>query len=463
MSFPKDFAWGVATAAYQIEGAPEEDGKGPSIWDMFCRREGAIWQGQTGDVACDHYHRWREDVAIMKRIGLRAYRFSISWPRVMPAGAGAVNPAGLAFYDRLVDALLKAGVEPYVTLFHWDLPLALHHRGGWLNADSPRWFADYAAVVADRLSDRVRNWITFNEPQVFVRYGYEVGDHAPGQRHPRHELMRIVHHVLLAHGRGVQALRSHAKSPIRVGFAPAGTVYAPATSAPEDLSAALSMMWPTTDMHLGANTLWLDPVFKGAYPEEGLRVLGSDAPPIQSGDLAVISQPLDFFGTNIYQSYPIRAGKDGKPEVAPPPMGHAQTGMGWSITPEALYWGPKFCWERYHLPIIITENGTACMDWPALDGRVHDPQRIDFLTRYLLQLEKAMREGVDVRGYMHWTFTDNFEWARGVGPRLGIVYTDYPTQRRIPKDSAEWYRDLIRTNGRSLRPRKAAPPLVARK
>jgi len=450
MSFPDDFAWGAATAAYQVEGAADKDGKGPSVWDMFCRKKGAIWENQSGEVACDHYHRYREDVALMKQLGLKAYRFSVSWSRVIPEGIGPVNPKGLDFYDRLVDALLAAKIQPHLTLFHWDYPYHLYCRGGWLNPDSPNWFAEYTAVVADRLSDRVNYWVTLNEPTNFLRRGHQEGAHAPGEKLGFREMMRMTHNVLLTHGRSVQTLRARAKSPILVGFAPVGTVVMPITHSPEDIAAARQAMFAMKSKHVGYNTLWMDPIFKGHYPADGLQALGDDAPDIRPGDMETIAQPLDFFGANIYNGRFVRAGADGRPEPIPPPADCARTFSGRPITPDALYWGPKFFYERYKLPIIITENGTGGLDWPALDGKVHDPQRIDFLHRYLLSLEKAVDEGVDVRGYMHWSLMDNFEWEKGFQVRMGLVYVDYPTQKRMPKDSAYWYKKVIATNGKSL-------------
>ena len=450
MAFPKGCVWGAATAAYQIEGAARGDGKGPSVWDMMCRRPGAIWNGQTGDVACDHYHRWREDVALMKGLGLRGYRLSISWPRVLPDGVGQTNPKGLAFYDRLVDGLLATGIEPFVTLFHWDYPYALYCRGGWLNRASADWFAEYAHVVVSKLGDRVRHWMTHNEPQCFVGIGHSDGRHAPGDRLPWAEVLRIAHHALLAHGKGVQAIRAAARGPCRVGFAPVGVVKIPASTAKKDIDAARREMFAVTAPNVWNNTWWMDPVFFGRYPADGLRLFEKDLPPIAAGDLATIRQPLDFFGVNVYDGSRVRAGKGGRPEAVPQPQGHALTAFKWFVTPDALYWGPKFFQERYKLPIYITENGMSGCDWPALDGRVHDGHRIDFTRRYLLALERAIRDGTDVRGYFHWSILDNFEWAEGFKERFGLVHVDYVTQKRTLKDSAHWYKKVIATNGKSL-------------
>lgn len=450
MGFAKDFVWGAAAASYQIEGAAYEDGKGLSVWDMFCKKPEAIWSGHSGDVACDHYHRYREDVALMKEIGLHAYRLSVSWPRVIPEGTGGANSKGLGFYDRLIDELLAANITPYVTLFHWDYPNELYCRGGWLNPDSSDWFADYAKVVVDKLSDRVKHWITLNEPQCFIGLGHQNGILAPGDNLPFAQVLRAGHNALLAHGKAVQAIRAHSKADSRVGYAPVGVVQIPGTNRPEDIQAARQEMFSVTAKNCWNNTWWMDPVFLGRYPEDGLKLFGEDAPEIRDGDMETICQPLDFFGINIYSGQKVCAGKEGQPEEVSLPVGHAQTAFRWPVTPDALYWGPKFFWERYALPTIITENGMSNVDWVSLDGKVHDPQRIDFLTRYLLELQRACEDGVDIRGYFQWSIMDNFEWTEGYKERFGIIYVDYSTQRRILKDSAYWYKDVVASNGAIL-------------
>jgi len=447
MVFPKGFLWGASTAAYQIEGAYNEDGKGLSVWDMFCREEGVVWNSQTGDIACNHYHRYKEDVFLMKEIGLNAYRFSVSWPRVVPAGPGTVNAKGLDFYDKLVDQLLAAGIEPIVTLFHWDFPYELYCRGGWLNGESPEWFAQYAKVIAERLSDRVSYWITLNEPQCFVGSGHSVGDHAPGDKLGFAQILRIAHNVLLAHGLAVQTLRVFSKKQCKIGFAPAATVKIPATDRTEDIEAARKDMFSITAKNLGNNTWWMDPVFKGKYPEDGLKLFEGFLPPISDKDMNIICQPLDFFGMNTYSGSRVSADYDGKPKSVPLPDGFPITRFFWPVVPESLYWGPKFFQERYKLPVIITENGMSEADWIMLDGHVRDSYRIDFIQRYLLQLEKACSEGIDIRGYFHWSLMDNFEWAEGFKQRFGLIYVDYLTQKRTLKDSAYWYKKVISSNG----------------
>jgi beta-glucosidase len=447
MSFPDGFKWGVATSSYQIEGATQQDGKGPSVWDMFCRKPGVTWRGHHGDVACDHYHRYRDDVALMQRIGVQAYRFSICWPRVLPDGVGTVNAPGLAFYDSLVDALLEAGITPYVTLFHWDYPLALYRRGGWLNRDSADWFAEYVQVVVRALSDRVRHFMTLNEVQVFVIGGHHDAWHAPGDGLQLREVLLAGHHALLAHGRAVQAIRANARIPAQVGFAPVGIVKLPASTRSQDMEAARRAMFSVTERRGWNNTWWMDPVFCGHYPEDGLKLYGADAPRPTPSDLEIISEPLDFFGVNIYQGWKVRAGVEGEPEEVEFPPGYPITGFDWPVTPEALYWGPRFIYERYRVPLLIAENGLSCRDWVSLDGRVHDPQRIDFVTRYLRQLHQAILEQVPIWGYFYWSLLDNFEWADGYKQRFGLVHVDFSSQERILKDSAHWYRELIASHG----------------
>jgi len=450
MSFPENFAWGAATASYQIEGAYQTDGKGLSVWDMFCRQPGKIVGDTRGDMACDHYHRYEEDVGLMADMGLKAYRFSVSWPRVIPEGVGAVNPKGLDFYERLVDALLACHIQPWLTLFHWDFPLALYHRGGWLNRDSADWFAEYTRVLVDKLSDRVRHWITLNEPQCFIGLGHHTGIQAPGLKLGLSDVLRAAHHALLAHGKAVQVIRAHALAPPSIGPAPMGVVKMPHTRKPEDIAAARAAMFSVNAKDCFNNTWFSDPMVLGKYPEDGVELFGEDLPEIRPGDLETIAQPLDFYGVNIYHGQPMRAGADGQPEAAPLPDGTPLTTMDWTISPECLYWGPKFLQERYRLPIVIAENGVAITEWVQLDGKVQDPQRIDYLTRYLRELKRAIRDGVDVRGYFVWTLMDNFEWAQGYRQRFGLVHVDFPTGTRTPKDSAAWYKRLIADNGRDL-------------
>ncbi|MES2996326.1 MAG: GH1 family beta-glucosidase [Verrucomicrobiota bacterium] len=450
MRFPAGFRWGAASSAYQIEGAWNADGKGPGIWDVFCRQPGKIRDGHTGETACDHYHRWREDVELLHSLGVDAYRFSISWPRVIPGGTGRVNEAGLAFYDRLVDALLHCGIEPWVTLFHWDFPQALQERGGWLVRESADWFAEYTTTIVNRLSDRVRHWMPLNEPQVFIGFGHVRGEHAPGLRLSLAETLQAAHHVLLAHGSAVRVIRETAKTPPWIGIANVGVIAVPET--PRHIEAARHRMFEedctaSADAGFGANiwsnTWWADPVFLGHYPEHGIRAAGAAMPVIEPGDMELISQPIDFIGTNIYTGTVVRAGPNGSPATIPPTPATPFTGFSWPVVPQSLRWGPRFLHERYGKPIVITENGLALPDWVALDGHVHDPQRIDFLTRYLRELNRAMEDGTRIDGYFQWSILDNFEWAEGYHQRFGLVHVDFETMCRTPKDSAMWYRDLI--------------------
>lgn len=450
MTFPKGFVWGAAAASYQVEGAAFEDGRGLSVWDMMCRTPGKVANDETGAVGCDHYHRWKEDVGLMKEIGLQAYRFSVSWPRVMPTGTGAVNAKGLAFYDRLVDGLLTAGIQPWVTLFHWDYPYELYTRGGWMSPDSPEWFADYTRVIVDKLSDRVKHWMTHNEPSCFIGLGHQSGDHAPGVRLGFPEVLRAVHHTLLAHGKSVQVIRAHAKQKPVIGFALCGRVSAPATETKTDIAAARHHMFEMYGKDVWNYALWSDPMLFGRYPDKALETFGADMPQVTAAELKTIAQPIDFFGMNIYNCEVVRAGKNGKPETVPHPTGHGVTAMEWPVTPQSLYWGPRFAWERYQKPIVITENGLANADWVALDGKVHDPQRIDFLTRYLLEYQRAISDGVGTLGYFQWSIMDNFEWAFGYKRRFGLIYVDYATHRRTLKDSARWYSEVIASNGLAL-------------
>ncbi len=454
MSFPEHFVWGAASASYQVEGAATADGKGLSVWDVFSHQDGKVFNGDTGDVACDHYHRSAGDVALMKSIGLQAYRLSVSWPRVLPGGVGAVNEVGLAFYDRLVDELLEANIQPYVTLFHWDFPYDLYRRGGWLNPDVVGWFADYTELMARALGDRVKHWMTLNEPAVFVGLGHDLGVHAPGLKLSRKDVFQIVHHVLLAHGRSVQALRAVCGD-ARVGYANNGTGAVPATDNPVDIEAARRAMFEVTGPDYWAHNVWADPMILGEYPEGWLEVLGPDAPSIGPDDMKTIRQPLDFIGENYYTAPVCHAGDGGAPVRVPEPVGRPYTMFHWTIMPEGLYWTPRFLYERYHLPIVITENGLSNPDWVALDGGVHDPQRIDYTRRHLLQLRKAGEDGVALGGYFHWSIMDNFEWAEGMKHRFGLIHVDYQTQKRTLKDSAHWYRDVIATHGAILDPEKA--------
>ena len=448
MGFSKDFMWGAASAAYQVEGAWNEDGKGPSVWDICGRDRNVVRYNETGDVACDHYHRYKEDVAIMKEMGLKYYRFSVSWARVLPDGIGKVNEKGLQFYSDLVDELKANGIEPMISIFHWDYPYALYQKGGWMNPESSDWFLEYTKVLVDALSDRVSYWITLNEPQCFIGCGHEVGSHAPFLRMNQKDLITMTHNVLLSHGKAVKYIREHAKTKAEISFSPIAPAYIPKDNSKEAIEEARKK---TFSMHKGGFTFgltwWSDPVILGKYPDEAYELFGDDMPVYSEEDMKLISQPLDFYGMNVYYSEANRM-VEGYPENMW--QGREVTAMDWVVSPEVMYWSPKFMYERYGLPVMITENGMAGLDWIHLDGKVHDSYRIDYLHRYLLEYRRAAEEGIPIKGYIHWSVTDNFEWALGYTKRFGLVYVDYATQKRTIKDSGYWYRQVIESNGENL-------------
>lgn len=437
--FPAGFIWGCATASYQIEGAAYEDGKGESIWDRFSHTPGKVRNGDTGDVACDHYHRYLEDVRLMQELGLKGYRFSISWPRVLPRGYGQVNQAGLDFYNRLVDALLEAEIAPFATLYHWDLPQALQDRGGWPNRDTAKAFGEYAAVVFDELGDRLTNWITLNEPYVVADIGHRQGIHAPGHQSVE-ECLAAAHHLHVASGLAVQAFRESGRSG-QIGITCNLAPIHPASDREEDLAAA-----DRFDQWL--NRWWLDPIYRGYYPPDLLESLERHMPEIEPGDIELAHQPLDFFGLNYYfrQIVSHQPGEwlDARVDFGPGP----KTAFGWEVYPEGYYEIMTRIAREYDLRnLYLTENGCAYDDRITEDGEVHDPERIDFLEQHIAQVARALEAGVPVRGYFLWSLMDNFEWAMGYSMRFGIVYTDYETLRRIPKDSAKWYAQVIERNG----------------
>ena len=437
--FPDDFLWGTATAAYQIEGAHDADGKGPSIWDTFSHVPGKIENGEVGDVACDHYHRYRADVALMAELGLNAYRFSISWPRVIPSGDGAPNPAGLDFYSRLVDALLERSITPFITLYHWDLPQALQDRGGWGNRDVAGWFGDYAALLGRTLGDRVRHWITFNEPFAFIIIGHVFGMHAPGLSDPA-LAFQASHHMNRAHGEAVRALRATVPDSV-VGITQVSMPAYPATDSDADRAAARRF-----DGFV--NRWYWEPPLLGQYPADILERLGPMAPTIESGDLERIAPPIDFFGHNSYTRAVVRD------DPASMLIGATQidthnpkTEMGWEIYPDHLYDALTRITRDYGaLDIYITENGAAFRD-AVVNRRVNDPQRIDYLHTHLAACHRAIQDGVKLRGYFCWSLLDNFEWAYGYSKRFGLIHVDYASQRRIVKDSGRFFGDAARRNG----------------
>ena len=437
--FPAEFVWGAATASYQIEGAANEDGRGESIWDRFSATPGKVRTGDTGLVACDFYHRYRDDVALMCDLGLDAFRFSIAWPRILPEGRGRVNQAGLDFYDRVLDELLANDIEPFVTLYHWDLPQALEDRGGWASRETVDAFTEYVQVVVDRLGDRVGRWITHNEPQVASWAGYGSGNHAPGRR-SKSDATAAAHHLLLSHGRALELIRAAAPN-ATVGI----TLNLYSVQAEGDDESAADV---ARRIDGGDNRWFLDPIFRGEYPADVLELLGDAAPPVEDGDLAVISRPLDFLGVNNYSRLVI--GEGGKPLRSSSSL---YTDMDWEVYPDGLYEVLMRLHDEYAVPrIYITENGAAFGDIRGHDGEVPDPERQEYLEGYIRAVGRAVQAGVPVSGYFVWSFLDNFEWAHGYSKRFGIVYVDYPTLERVPKGSFHWYRDLIR------RHRAAATP-----
>ena len=447
MSFNKDFYWGCATSSYQIEGGDREDGRGLNIWDVFGKDEGRILDGHTGEIACDHYHRFKEDVDIMAALGLKAYRFSINWARVMPDGFGKVNEKGIKFYSDLIDYLLEKGITPFVTLYHWELPYEIHKRGGWMNPDIVEWFGDYAALISDRFSDRVTHFFTLNEPQVFIGLGYNTGEHAPGLKCTLTDQLIMHQNVLKAQGRGVQRLREKAHQPLEVGFAPTGSMNYPASDDPKDIEACRMHFFsqdPRLERWAWSVSAWSDPVILGSFPEDFLERYEAFMPHYTDADMKLISEPTDIYGQNMYNGHEIRMGENGQPETVERKVGFPITGNNWPVTPDSMYWGPRFLYERYKKPLYITENGCCYPDFVSLDGRVHDSDRVNFLQKYLGRLEDVTEE-IDLRGYFEWSLLDNFEWNFGYRDRFGIVYVDYETQERTLKDSAYWYRDFIKS------------------
>ena len=441
--FPDGFVWGTATAATQVEGATNEGGKGESVWDRFATRPGKIREGTNPSVACDHYHRFEADADLMRDLGLSAYRFSVAWPRVIPDGDGVVNPAGLDFYDRLVDALLSRGITPWVTLFHWDLPQALEDKGGWTSRATVAAYARYAETVIKRLGDRVKHWFTMNEIPCFIGYGYGTGYFAPGRTESKKVVNQAYHHALLAHGEGVGAVRAFGAPGSVVGLVhnhlPPPPI--PVTETEADIQAA-RLEYERTNAQLMA------PLFQGVYSPVFLEAAGADAPQVQEGDLAIISRATDFLGLNIYAGDFVRARADGSPELLPFPRQYPHGDLPWlRVTPEVLYWGIRLANEVFGVETFyMTENGAAFDDQVTEAGEIIDLDRREYIRNYLISVHRALSEGYDVRGYFVWTLMDNWEWAEGFTKRFGLVRTDYATQARIPKLSAHWFSQVVCQN-----------------
>jgi len=458
-TFPKGFHWGASTSAMQVEGYPYADGGGRSIWAAFEAHPGNIKDGSTNWIADEEYHRYAEDIGHMRDLGMNSYRFSISWPRVLPEGKGKPNEAGLAYYDKLIDALLAAKIKPFVTIFHFNYPEALQQQGGWLHPDSPQWLADYAHLLSGRFSDRVTNWLTINEPNILWGFGAESGIMPPSLKLDNAELAKGAHHLLLGHGRSVEAARAAAKKPIKVGLPFAGMLSIPASASSRDVEAARSASFAVEKrtiiplqpaMTMMNNSWWLDPIYLGHYPEDGFRLFPTAEKLATPADMRIIHQSLDYCAVNLYFAPTVKAGADGKAELVPESPTAPRTHYGYPITPELLYWAPKFLAERYQKPILITENGISLDDAPSADGKIHDPQRTAFLNSYLGAYKRAHQDGVPLAGYLHWSLLDNWEFSEGYEQRFGLIYVDRKTQQRIVKDSAYRYKEIIESNGASL-------------
>ncbi len=439
--FPENFIWGCATSSYQIEGAAYEDGRGETIWDVFCRVPGNVVNNDTGDIACDHYHRFKEDINIIKSLGIKAYRFSISWARILPQGKGKINQKGIDFYNKLIDTLLENNIIPFITLYHWDLPYELNLIGGWKNREIANYFAEYARIISDKFSDRVKYFITLNEPLCIVNKGYKIGEHAPGEKITQKYVNYVMHNLYIAHGLAVISLKENAKQNIKVGIAHNPVFFIPYDETDQtDIESAKKAFYDYA-------CWWLDPLFKKKYPEKLWNgIYKSARPVILQNDMEIIGQPLDFLGLNIYSGFPVKSKNNGY-KIYWNPDGYQRTEMNWLITPSVIYWALRFVSEIYKpAEIYVTENGAA-FDDKLEDNKVKDIKRIEFLKGYIESLHKAVDEGINVKGYFLWSLMDNFEWEYGYSKRFGIVYIDYKNNlKRIIKDSGYWYKQLIERN-----------------
>jgi beta-glucosidase len=443
-SFPKAFKWGTATAAYQVEGAVKEDNRGASIWDTFSHTPGKVKNNDNGDVACDMYHRYPSDIKLMKELNVKSFRFSISWSRIFPEGTGKLNQKGLDFYKKLTDNLLANGIEPFATLYHWDLPQTLQDKyKGWESLETAKAFGEYAGVVARKLGDRVQHFFTLNELRTFVELGYGQGVFAPGLKLPAAALNQVRHHAVLAHGLAVQAIRANGKADTKVGVAENLDVPVPMIDTPENIKASEIAMRET-------NAGYLTVIMEGKYTDQFLKKAGADAPRFSEADLKIISSPLDFVGLNIYMpsQYVVAADHEDGYRTVPFAKSHPRSTSEWQVLgPESLYWGPKNVKRLWDVKeIYITENGTSGTDELSADKKVYDTDRITYMRSYLTQLQKATSEGVPVKGYFYWSMLDNFEWASGYGTRFGLYYVDYKTLERIPKESAAYFKVLAKSN-----------------
>ncbi|WP_395337405.1 GH1 family beta-glucosidase [Novosphingobium sp. BL-8H] len=440
LAFPSDFLWGCATAAYQIEGGVKEDGRGETVWDVYAHTPGKTTDGGTGDVACDSYHRYQEDIALLKALGAKSYRFSVAWSRIFPSGKGKPNQKGLDYYNRLVDGLLAAGIEPHMTLFHWDLPTGL--QGGWQSRDTAYAFADYAGFMAGKMSDRVKHFMTVNELRCFTDLAYWNGNKAPALRLPMDQVNQVRHHGVLAHGLGVQAIRAHAKAGTQVGLADNATIFVPAIETPEHIEATKKAMREE-------NAMFLTAIMEGRYIDSYLAAQGKDAPKVQAGDMKAIGSPLDFVSLNVYTSNTVRAADTASGyEILPHLANSPRMASPWlNVTPEALYWSIRTVSELWKpKKLYISENGCSADDPVAQDGKVYDADRVMYLRNYITHMHRAVSEGYPIQGYFLWSLMDNFEWEDGYTKLFGIHHVDFQTQKRTPKLSADWYRELIKAN-----------------
>lgn len=443
MGFKRDMLWGAATAAFQVEGAYDEEGRGLSVWDVFCERPDKIRNGDNGKVACDHFHRYKEDVKLLKELGVNVYRFSVSWTRILPDGIGRINKKGIEFYNNLIDELLSAGITPFVTLFHWNYPYALYKKGGWLNSESPKWFGEFARVVAENFGDRVKMFATFNEPQMFM-WGHSGGNSAPGIDLSPRELTEAGFNVLLAHGEAVRVLRECVPD-CKVGCVICTGQPIPQNDAACKLVTEKEMIaFPETGW-VWNTQFWADAIYRGDVSEikdfqPMLKYLPDNYETLLKEKICM---PLDYCGINVYQGTYFKADENGNILYSQIDSNTPKSALAWNITPDVLYWCPKMMYKRYGLPIIVAENGMACNDLISSDGAVHDPARIDFMEKYIKELERSAQDGTEVAGYIAWSFMDNFEWTEGYWPRFGLVFVDYATQKRVPKDSFYFYRNYI--------------------
>ncbi len=451
MSFPKNFIWGAACASYQCEGAWDCDGKGANIWDDFSHESGHIKHGDTGDVACNFYHLYKDDIQLMKKLGIKAYRFSLNWARILPEGTGEVNEAGLRYYENLIDELNKNGIEPWITLYHWDLPSALEEKGGWLARETVDAFENFAKIVGERFSGKVKKYMTINEPQCAAMLGYGIGVHAPGKKLPKEYLIKIMHHLVLAHAVGMKALKAASKTPIEVGTVTCGSMCYTNSGTRKAVEAVDKATFTLSEENWAfTHNVYLDPIFFGRYDvsETTPEFIKRFSNNVSKADWELIkaSKP-DFLGLNIYNGDEVDEGGERIKRYPGFPL----TAVKWPVTPKVMRCGPNSIARRYPgLPIYITENGLSCNDRVYQDGKVHDIDRIDFLDMYLKELANSISDGTPIKGYLHWSFLDNFEWGEGYDERFGIVYVDYRDQKRTLKDSAYWYAKVIETNGDSL-------------